>query len=109
ARLLHEGRRPVPAGRGRHATATYRGLKMPATEHGLTPGEIARARAIWAEYQSAHDRVGRAVGIDPATGEVWLGDSIVDIVEQRKAKGSSSPLVFERIGYPAYFRKGGRR
>ncbi len=70
------------------------------------------ARQIWHEYQKTHDlsdRIGQAAGIDPKTGEVWLGESIVDIVGRRKSKGLTSPLFFERIGYPTYFRKGRRR
>lgn len=77
-----------------------------------TTADTETARRIWQEYQTTHDlsdRIGRAAGIDPKTGEVWLGESIVDIVEQRKLKGLCSPLFFERIGYPTYFRKGRRR
>lgn len=83
-----------------------------ATTTDWTPADTEAARRIWQGYQTEHDlsgRIGQAAGIDPRTGEVWLGDSIVDIVDQRKAKGLSSPLFFERIGYPTYFRKGRRR
>ena len=40
------------------------------------------------------------------TGRIWFGDSAIDIVEQRRAEGLTSPLFFERVGYTAYFRKG---
>lgn len=85
---------------------------MTNTELSLTPGEIARAKEVWAEYQREHDlsdRKGKAAGIDPKTGDVWLGDSAIDIVQQRREKSLASPLFFERIGYPTYLRKGRRR
>jgi hypothetical protein len=82
------------------------------TELSLTPDEIARAKEIWAKYQREHDlsdRKGKAAGIDPTTGEVCLGESAIDIVQQRREKGLASPLFFERVGYPTYLRKGRRR
>lgn len=77
----------------------------------LTDEDVARAEEIWEEYQKAHnvsDRKGQAAGIDPNTGEVWFGESALDIVDQREAQGLDSPLLFVRVGYPAYWRKGGR-
>lgn len=77
----------------------------------LTDEDVARAEEIWEEYQKAHDvsdRKGQAAGIDPHTGEVWFGESALDIVDQREAQGLDSPLFFVRVGYPAYWRKGGR-
>lgn len=76
-----------------------------------TEADTQKAKEIWAEYQKSHDvsdRKGQAAGIDPKTGEVWFGESMIDIVDQRKAKGLRSPLFFVRVGYPAYWRKGGR-
>lgn len=77
-----------------------------------TEDDTNKARQIWEEYQKEHDlsdRIGQAAGIDPRTGEVWFGDSALDIVDQRREKGLTSPLFFERVGSPAYWRKGGRR
>jgi hypothetical protein len=78
----------------------------------MTSEEIQSAKRVWAEYQQTHDlsdRKGEIAGIDPATGEVWIGEWITDIVDVRDAKGLTSPLFFERIGYPTALRKGGRR
>jgi hypothetical protein len=78
----------------------------------LTDADIARAKEIWRDYQQTHDVTalrGQAAGIDPTTGEVWLGEDILDIYEQRLSKGLTSPLFFERIGYRTYIRKGARR
>lgn len=82
------------------------------TETRLTTDDIADAKRIWAEYQQTHDlsdHKGEMAGIDPATGEVWLGEWITDIVAERAEKSLSSPLFFERIGYATGLRKGGRR
>ncbi|HUG91416.1 MAG TPA: hypothetical protein VML55_11310 [Planctomycetaceae bacterium] len=70
------------------------------------------AKRIWDEYQQTHDlsvRQGQAAGIDPRTGDVWFGESIMDIADQRSGHGLESPLFFVRVGYPTYYRKGGRR
>lgn len=85
---------------------------MPSKTRSMSPAEIKHAKEIWADYQRTHDvsdRKGQAAGIDPRTGEVWLGESAIDIDQQRKLKGLSSPLFIERIGSPTYLRKGGRR
>jgi len=77
-----------------------------------TAADTARAKAIWAEYQRTHDlsgRLGETVGIDPVSGALWFGTSIADVVSQRDADGSDSPLFFARIGAETYWRKGGRR
>ena len=74
--------------------------------------QIRAAKQVWEDYDNAHDlsdRKGQAAGIDPETGDVWLGDDIVDIVNNRRDEGLSSSLFFVRIGYPTYYRKGGRR
>jgi hypothetical protein len=68
-----------------------------------------RARQIWEQYQQQHDlteRKGETAGIDPRSGEVWLGRSIIEISNQRREVGSVGALFFERIGYPAHTRKG---
>ncbi len=70
-----------------------------------------KAKQIWMAYQQQHDvsgRLGQTVGIDPVNGRMWFGESIQDIVSQRDAEGLDSPLFFERVGLPVYFRKGVR-
>jgi hypothetical protein len=77
----------------------------------LTEADGRRAEALWAEYQTKHDvsdRIGQTVGIDPETGALWFGESIIDVVDQRDAAGVHKPLHFIRVGSKAYYRKGGR-
>lgn len=77
-----------------------------------TKADSIKAKQIWTKYQQQHDlsdRIGQTVGIDPKSGEIWLGTSIRDIVLQRDAEGLKSPLFFERIGSETYFSKGGRQ
>lgn len=76
-----------------------------------TDADRIRARQIWEQYQRQNDltdRRGQTAGIDPRSGAVWLGKSIIDISNQRKAVGAVGALFFERIGYPAHTRKGRR-
>ena len=77
-----------------------------------TEADTDAAARIWNEYQAEHDladRIGQTAGIDPHTGDVWFGESIVDVVTQRDALGLTSPLQFERVGFKTYLRKGGHR
>jgi len=77
-----------------------------------TNSDSAKAQAIWDEYQRQHDlseQIGQTAGIEPVSGRVWLGDSIEAVVAQRNADGINSPLYFERVGSPTYYRKGGHR
>ena len=74
-----------------------------------TAADSRNAKRIWAEYQKQHDiteRIGQTAGIDPKSGRIWFGDSAIAVFEQRRAEGLDSPLLFERVGYAAYFRKG---
>ena len=74
-----------------------------------TAADSRNAKRIWAEYQKQHDiteRIGQTAGIDPKSGRIWFGDSILEIVEHRRAERMTSPLFFKRVGYAAYFRKG---
>ena len=78
----------------------------------LTQAEQEQAQRIWAEYQKTHDLSalkGAIAGIHPETGQVWVGEWFPDVIAQRDEAGISDPLWFERIGYRAAFRKGGRR
>jgi hypothetical protein len=78
----------------------------------LTEKDAHRAEAVWAEYQRGHDlsdQVGKTAGIDPETGRIWFGDSILEVGEQRAAEGIYGPLHFVRVGSDTYYRKGGRR
>lgn len=38
---------------------------------------------------------GRPAGIDPVSGRVWSGDSILAISQQLEAEGVDAPLYFE--------------
>ena len=85
---------------------------MQTTEQRMSATQIAQAKHIWAEYQTRHDLTelkGQAAGIDPETGAVWLGESAIDIADQRNAQGLSTPLFLVRVGSPAYLRKKGRQ
>lgn len=76
-----------------------------------TDADTAEAKRIWEQYQRDHDVShlrGQAAGIDPKTGEVWIGEDIVDIVLHRKADGLTSPLFFARIGAATFYVKGWR-
>ena len=78
----------------------------------LTEEDGKRAEARWAEYQRTHDvgdRIGQTVGIEPETGAMWFGESIIDVVDQRDAAGVHRPLFFIRVGWDHYYRKGGRQ
>ena len=76
-----------------------------------TEADSVKAKQIWTQYQQQRDlsdRVGQAVGIDPQSGQLWFGESILDIVAQRDAQGLKSPLFFERVGSETYLNKGHR-
>ena len=74
----------------------------------LTKADIAEAERIWVEYQRNHDLTdlrGQAAGIDPKTGEVWLGKDLIDICHKRRELGLKSLLFIERIGFGTYLKK----
>lgn len=71
-----------------------------------------RAEEHWRVYERTHDVAplkGKTAGIDPISGQVWIGATVQDVVALRDADQVSQPLYFVRIGSPAYYRKGGRR
>ena len=75
----------------------------------MTDDEVATAYQVWSDYQKNNDlseQKGLAVGIDPDSGRVWFGDSAAEIIQNREAEGISSPLLFLRVGYDYYLRKG---
>jgi hypothetical protein len=81
-----------------------------ATPPSWSADDTQRAKEVWQRYQASHDiagEVGRIVGIDPETGEVWIGDDIVAVVDAAQAAGSNRPLLFLRVGFDYTFRKGG--
>ena len=83
---------------------------MAVTSHSEV--DSAAARRIWDTFQQGHDlsgRTGQTAGVDPASGRIWFGTSIQQVVEQRDADGCTAPLYFVRVGSPTYYRKGGRR
>ena len=66
-----------------------------------TDADLNRAEEIWAEYRRHHDlseKLGQTAGIDPASGRLWFGDSIQDVIAQRDANGIAGPLLFIRVG-----------
>ena len=74
-----------------------------------TDDDSLRAKQIWIEYQRHHDissRIGQTAGIEPVSGRIWFGDSILDVVSQRDPEGLSDPLYFERVGSDTYYQKG---
>jgi hypothetical protein len=74
--------------------------------------DLDKVNEVWAEYARTHDLTGKermAVGIDPDTREVFLGESAADVVEQLKREGRFRPLYYRRVNSPYYQRKGGRR
>jgi hypothetical protein len=77
-----------------------------------TDADSERAKQIWSDYEHYHDlaeKAGQTAGIDPASGRIWFGHSIQDVIAQRDVAASDAPLFFVRIGYAAYYRKGGHR
>jgi hypothetical protein len=82
------------------------------TEKTWTPEHTKRAQEIWARYQQEHDVTGlkgQTAGIDPLSGRVWIGDSMLDVVGQLDAEGIRIPLYFVRVGFDYYWRKGGHQ
>jgi hypothetical protein len=85
---------------------------MTTKEATWTDEDTARCKRIWEAYQKEHDlsdRIGETAGIDPQSGRIWIGNSISAIIKERREQGFESPLFFERIGFPTYYRRGGQR
>lgn len=85
---------------------------MQETQARLTEADAVRAESVWTEYQRTHDisgLIGQTAGIDPDSGRIWIGDSIIAVADQRNSEGIDKPLHFVRIGYATYYRKGARR
>ena len=77
-----------------------------------TEADSIRAQEIWSQYQQNHDvseKTGQTAGIDPASGRIWFGESIHDVIAQRDADGIAARLFLVRVGSAAYYRKGRRR
>lgn len=76
-----------------------------------TEAGSSRAREIWLEYakrNSLAERSGQTVGIDPVTGQVWIGRSIREVnVQQIGSVEEDRPLYFLRLGPKTYYVKGG--
>ncbi len=75
------------------------------------PGDTDRARQIWDEYQREHDVMslkGNVAAIDPSSGQVWIGESGIDVADRLKAEGVTSPVYLVRVGYDHYVQKGRR-
>lgn len=73
--------------------------------------DTERARRIWAEYQLQHDlssQQGRIAAIEPISGQVWIGDSGLDVVHRKEADGVTAPVFLIRIGCDYFVSKGRR-
>ncbi len=71
-----------------------------------------RAREIWLHYQQTHDvssLAGWIAGIDPDSGEEFIGTSGKEIGMCLQAEGKFRPLYFVRIGSDHYVEKRGKR
>jgi len=74
--------------------------------------DSAAAHRVWEAFQSQHDlsnQKGQTAGVEPASGRVWIGPSIEDVIDQRDADGFNTPLYFFRIGSKTYYHKGAHR
>jgi len=79
------------------------------SDNGWTEEKTARARRVWEEYQQQHDvsgQRGQVVGIDPDSGRIWFGKSALAIREQLDTEHVEALLLFLRVGYDHYLRKG---
>lgn len=77
-----------------------------------TDADTARALQFWSEYQQQHDissLIGKAAGVDPITGQVWIGESAAEISRQLENEGNAKALYFVRVGFDHYIRKGVHR
>jgi hypothetical protein len=77
-----------------------------------TEADSHRAQPICSDYSQMHDlsaKAGQTAGIEPATGRIWFGGSIQEVIADRNAAGCEAPLFFVRVGSATYSRKGGRR
>lgn len=63
----------------------------------------------WPLFETVPAKEGQTAGIDPKSGRIWFGDSILEIVEHRRTEDLDYPLFFERVDYAAYLWKGERR
>jgi hypothetical protein len=79
--------------------------------NGWTEEDTARALHVWEEYQRQYDvssKRGQAVGIDPVSGRVWFGES-AKAIRQQLDEQHIATLLFLRVGYDHYLRKGRQR
>src|ERR1700683_5282168 len=68
-----------------------------------TEADSNRAKQIWSDYEHHYalsEKAGQTAGIDPASGRIWFGESIQDVIAQRDAASSEAPLVLRacRLG-----------
>ena len=82
------------------------------TQSTWSDSDTDRALVFWDEYLRNHDvseREGQTAGIDPETGEIWFGESGLDIVRQMEQRmGHRKPFYAVRVGKDYYIRRGGR-
>lgn len=85
---------------------------MNATQLEMTEQEHQTAQEMWVDFQQTHDlstNTGWAAGIDPESGNIWIGETMADVIDKRDAAGIDSLLWFERVGSATFYKKGGRR
>jgi hypothetical protein len=74
--------------------------------------DLNKVNEVWDEYARTHDLTGqdhKVVGIDPDSREVFVGDSLREVIERLKHEGRFRPLYYRRVGSPYLYRKSGRR
>ena len=76
------------------------------------PVDKDRSERLWSKFESSHDvsqMTGMFAGIEPDSGNVWVGKQIGDVLSQRNAAGIETPLYWKRIGCAAFVTRVGRR
>ena len=74
--------------------------------------DLNKVNEVWDEYARTHELTGqehKVVGIDPDSREVFVGDSLRDVIQGLKQEGRFRPLYYRRVGSPYLYRKSGRR
>ncbi|MCW5553076.1 MAG: hypothetical protein KIS67_13065 [Verrucomicrobiae bacterium] len=73
---------------------------MSTTAVAWTEADTERANRIGCDYQRSHDLTaqrGQAVGLDPASGQVWFGNSAKDIGLRLEVHFPNRVVALERL------------